>query len=346
MLVFTTSGFVVAAVALAACAPSSAAQAGKPDPNAPAAVIDGQTITMGELEESLGTALSKLEQDLYNLKRERLDAIIGERLLLAEAAKRGVDREKLVQAEVTEKITQVTDQEVESFYETNKSRLPATTTDIKPQIRQFLTQQRVQARTQAYISELRNSAKVDVSLVAPPVRRAKLDLEGAPVRGNDKAPVTIAEFSDFHCPFCKRVQPTLLDLLSKYPEKIRIVYKDLPLPSLHPQAHRAAEAARCARDQNKFWEFHDKMFAGSTDTSAEYFRKLATSVGLDVTAFEQCLASGKHNPGIQVDIDEGAQLGITGTPAFFINGRELSGAQPIEAFVKVIDEELEAAGSQ
>jgi protein-disulfide isomerase len=142
------------------------------------------------------------------------------------------------------------------------------------------------------------------------------------------------------------VQPTLLELLAKYPQKVRIVYKDLPLPSLHPQAHRASEAGRCARDQNKFWEFHDRVFAGNPDSSAEYLRKLATEAGLNVPAFESCLASGKHNPGIQVDIDEGAQLGITGTPAFFINGRELSGAQPIEVFVKMIDEELQSAGSR
>jgi protein-disulfide isomerase len=228
---------------------------------------------------------------------------------------------------------------VDGFYEANKARLP-TSPDIKGQIRQYLTNQRVQARGQAFVAELRGGSKVEVRLEAPPIRRASVNTEGAPVRGNPSAPVAVVEFSDFHCPFCKRVQPTLLELLAKYPDKVKVVYMDLPLDSLHPQARRASEAARCARDQGKFWEYHDKIYGGGPDVSPEYLNRLATEIGLDVAAFEQCLASGKHRAGIQSDLDQGTRLGLSGTPAFFINGRPLSGAQPVEAFVQIIDEEL------
>jgi protein-disulfide isomerase len=305
------------------------------------ATIEGQTITMADLEASLGTSLTKLEQDLYNLKRDRLEAMIGEKLIEREAAARGVAVKDLLDAEVTKKITAVTDEEVNTFHEANKARLP-TAADIKGQIKQYLENQRLQGRAQAFVGELRKKANVELSLPSPPVRRVHVDIEGAPIRGLATAPVTVVEFSDFHCPFCKRVQPTLLSLLARYPDKVRVVYKDLPLDTLHPQARRASEAARCARDQGKFWEYHDKIYEGGADVSPEYLRRLATDVGLDVAAFEQCLASNKHTAGIQADVAQGSELGITGTPGFFINGRALSGAQPLEAFVQIIEDELSA----
>jgi protein-disulfide isomerase len=340
-LVTVTLALAGAPFAVVTCTASTIEQ-GKTDATAAVATVDGTPITTEELESSLGTSLTKLEQDLYNLKKDRLEAIIGEKLLNQEASKRGVEVKQLIETEITSKVPAVSDDEVNSFYEANKARLPASATDIKGQIRQYLTNQRVQTRAQAYVAELRAKSKVDVTLPAPPVRRAQLDIEGAPVRGNATAPVTVVEFSDFHCPFCKRVQPTLQELLTKYPDKVRLVYKDLPLEQLHPQAGKAAEAGRCAREQNKFWEYHDKLFAGGPDASPETLKKLASEAGLDVSAFEGCLASGKHKAAIQADLDQGSKLGLTGTPAFFINGRPLSGAQPVEAFVQIIDEELKA----
>jgi protein-disulfide isomerase len=343
LILVVTAG--VLGLATRTCAASSQGGVGTPENKTPVAVVDGQPITLEELEASLGTSLTKLEQDLYNLKKERLDSMIGERLLAREAGKRGVEVKQLVETEITAKIPPVTDQEVDAFYETNKARLP-TAPDIKSQIKQFLASQRAQARGQAYIAELRSSTKVDVALAAPPVRRATVPVEGAPIRGTKAAPITIVEFSDFHCPFCKKVQPTLMEVLAKYPDKVRLIYKDLPLEGLHPQARRASEAARCAGDQGKFWEYHDKIYAGGPDVAPEYLRKLATDVGLELKAFETCLADGKHKPGIQTDLDQASQLGLSGTPAFFINGRPLSGAQPLDAFVKIIDDELQGQGSR
>ncbi|MGE3843416.1 MAG: thioredoxin domain-containing protein [Vicinamibacterales bacterium] len=344
----------ILAVAGAAFAVVSRSQgSAQPDP-APesattVAVVDGQSITLEAVESTLTSSLAKLEDELYNLKRDRLETMIGEILLKGEASKRGLDMAQLIDAEITKKAKPVTDAEVEAFYEANKARIqeqgnaPA---DIKLQIRQYLVQQNTQARGQAYIAELRSSAKVAVTLPGPPVRRISVQYEGAPIRGDVNAPVTIVEFSDFHCPFCRRVQPTLLQLLTKYPGKVRIAYKDLPLDSLHPQAKRASEAARCARDQGKFWEYHDKIYAGNSDSSAENLRSMATAVGLDVAAFESCLATGQHRPGIQTDLTQASQLGLNGTPAFFINGRALSGAQPLEAFVEIIDAELRTTSAQ
>ncbi len=345
LVMAAVAGALVAAGVALILAREAPADAAQTQPAAPAksgavATVEGQVITVEELDGAISAELSKLEDDIYNLRKNRLDGLIGEKLLAREAAARGVDVQQLIATEVAAKAGSVTDEEVNAFFEANKARLPSRP-DIKDQIRQYLLNQKTQARGQAYVAELRSRAKVDVNLPTPPVRRATLDIDGAPIRGDRNAPVTIVEFTDFHCPFCKRVQPTLLQILEKYPGKVRLVFKDLPLDSLHPQARKVSEAASCANDQNRFWEFHDRIFEGAPDASPEHLRRLATDAGLDVAAFEQCLQSGKHQARIQAGVELGSSLGITGTPAFFINGRPLSGAQPFEAFVKIIDEELQ-----
>ncbi|MGZ8498710.1 MAG: DsbA family protein, partial [Candidatus Binatia bacterium] len=155
--------------------------------------------------------------------------------------------------------------------------------------------------------------------------------------------VTLVKFEDFQCPYCKTVQPVFVDLLKRYSGKLRIVHKDLPLEAIHPQARQAAEAARCAGDQEKFWDYHDKLYERSPKASASDLKGFAKEIGLNTESFESCFANGKFKAAVQKDLSEGAALGLTGTPAFFINGRELIGAQPIEAFTAIIDEELALA---
>jgi protein-disulfide isomerase len=118
------------------------------------------------------------------------------------------------------------------------------------------------------------------------------------------------------------------------------VYRDFPIESLHPRARWAAEAARCAHDQGKFWEYHDVLYANAPQAAPEDLRRYAEQVRLNVATFENCVSAGIHREAVQRDIDEATRLGVNGTPAFFINGRPLPGAQPLEAFVRVIEEEL------
>jgi protein-disulfide isomerase len=307
---------------------------------APLAEVNGEAISAEDLVQALGARLRKLEEQIYDLKRRQLDALIAERLLASEAAKRGISVAALLDTEVTTKVGLVTEQEVESFYQANKPRLRAEEAVVREQIRTHLQQQKLAAQRARFVEALRSQAKIEDRLQPPPIVRVEVPVDGAPVRGAADAPVTLVEFSDFHCPFCKQVQATLKQLLERYPAKVRLVYRDFPLDSLHPQARRAAEAARCAQDQGKFWEYHDLLFAGPTSASPEDLERFAGQVGLDTAAFESCLSRGVHRVAVQRDLDEGARLGVTGTPAFFINGRPLSGAQPLEAFVRVMEEEL------
>jgi protein-disulfide isomerase len=319
--------------------------AAQPATAGPLAEVNGEAITADEVEAALGAPLRRLEQQVYDLKRRTLDALIGERLLAREAATRGLSVPALVDAEVTAKAAAVTDDDVERFFQANKARLPGDEAEVRERVRFTLRAQNVAVRREAFLNALRSQASVVVHLQAPAVVPLDFTLEGAPSRGPSGAPVTIVEYTDFHCPFCKRVLPALTRLLSRYGDKVRLVFRDFPIDRLHPGARKAAEAARCAHDQGRFWDYHDRLFASAPRSSGEHLVAHARQLGLDVTTFERCLASGTHAARVQQSVDEGIRVGVTGTPAFFINGRLLSGAQPLEHFVRLVEEALAAGQS-
>jgi len=304
------------------------------------ATVNGHAITSEEIEKALGAQLSNLQEQIYKLKRQKLEELINATLLTKEARKRDMSVPALLDAEVTSKVGLVTEQEVEKFYEQNKARLQGDEATLKRQIREQLQNEKITARKQEYFQTLRSGAKIVVSLKPPPVFRAKLSVDGAPFKGPGTAPVTIVKFEDFQCPFCKQAQATEAQLLSRYSTKIRLVHRDFPIDSIHPLARKAHEAARCANEQGKFWEYHDTLYTNAPKASVDDLKAYAKQVGLNVSAFEQCLASGKYKGPVQKDVDEGSRLGVNGTPTFFIDGRVLSGAQPLETFVGIVEDEL------
>src|SRR6185503_1407695 len=166
------------------------------------------------------------------------------RLLAKEASKRGLSVPALLEAEVPTKISPVTDQEIETYYQANKVKYPGD--NYRQTIQSQLENQRRGARQQAFIQALRAEANIVINLKPPPIYRADVNIGGAPIRGSANASVTIIEFSDFHCPYCKKVQPTLSRILSEYGDRVRLAYRDFPLDRLHPSARKAAEAARCS----------------------------------------------------------------------------------------------------
>lgn len=304
------------------------------------AKVDGQAITSEEIEQALGTQLSNLQEQIYKLKRRKLEELINATLLTKEARKRGISVPALVDAEVTSKVVPVTEQEVAAYYQANKARLEGDEATLRRQIRAALQNQKIAARKLEYFQMLQSRANVVVSLKPPPVFRAKVFVDGAPFKGSPQAPVTIVKFEDFHCPFCRRAQATQARLLSRYGKKIKLVHRDFPSDTLHPDARNAHEAARCANEQGKFWEYHDLLYTNAPKARPEDLRAYAKQVGLKVPRFKQCLTSGKYKGPVQKDVDEGTRLGITGAPTFFVNGRVLSGAHPLETFVGIIDDEL------
>jgi protein-disulfide isomerase len=189
-----------------------------------------------------------------------------------------------------------------------------------------------------------SSGAAETPRQAPP-ERYSVAIAGNPTRGPADAPVTIIEFSDFQCPFCKRFHDeTLPALLKKYEGKIRFVYRDFPIREIHANAQGAAEAAQCANDQQKYWEYHDLLFQNQDHLQRADFLAYARQLNLDVKTFQDCYDRAKYAVEVQEDVKAGQALGIGGTPTFFINGRPLVGAQPLSAFSAIIDAELAAAG--
>ena len=303
------------------------------------AQVDGQRISLQDLEQVSGEPLARLEGQAYQLKQQKLDQIIDYRLLAGEAHRRGISLDALVEAEITSKVAEVSPQEIHMVYELNKNQLQKSESEMQDQIRKLLRDQKLAVRHHEFAKTLRAKAKVTVYLDPPPPFRTEVSGEG-PSRGSAGAPVTIVEFEDFQCPFCKRAQATLDEILARYKDKVRVVHRDFPLEPLHPASMRAHEAARCADDQGKFWEYRELLYKNSPSAAPEQLNDYAAKVGADVRAFQQCVESGKFKDAIQKDEAEGERLGIQGTPAFFINGRPLSGAQPENEFAQIIDEEL------
>lgn len=343
MTVRSSCVLLTAVLVVAGCADTrpSAAQSPAAGDSTVLATVNGSAITDADVRARAGGELARLEAQVYELRRAQLDTIIAERLIDAEAARRGVTRQALEAEEVTAKVAPVTEEELGDFITANRARIRGDVATLRPQIRAFLETRKGEERRAAFVDALRDAAQVEVMLPEPDVFRATLDLEGAPVRGAQEAPVTIVEFSDFHCPFCRSVQPTLTELLKRYDGKVRLVYKHLPLDTLHPQARRASQAAWCAGEQGKFWEFHDAVYAsGSSDASDASMSALANQVSLDTPSFMSCLTGSASADVVERDVQQGTALGLTGTPGFFINGREINGAQPLDAFVRIIEEEL------
>jgi protein-disulfide isomerase len=307
------------------------------------AIIDGEPVTRAALDEAVAPQIAKLDEQAYDLRRQQLESIISDRLVAAEAKRRGITPDALIAQEVTAKVPAVTTEDVDKFVAANRSRIRQDPSTILPQIKAYLQNQRTTERHDAFLAELKAKAKVEVLLKAPLRYRASIDLTDVPVRGPANAPVTIVEFSDFHCPYCRSVQATLTQVLAKYPTQVRLIYKHFPLDDRHPQARRVAEASWCAQRQNKFWEFHDAVYANQPDGSESTISGLATKTGLDMKAFGECLSSGKATSIVQTQIDEGGHYGVDGTPGFFVNGRFLSGAVPLATFTQIVDEELETA---
>ncbi len=311
-------------------------------PGDPVATVAGQPISEQELEETLGPQqLMHLRTQEYEAKSKALDSLIRLKLVQAEAKKRGISAEKLIEQEVESKVADPSDSEVEAYF-WGQSRAGASFEEVKEQYRASLKQLKLQKARQVYADSLR--AKVDVAvLLRPPTVTVAYD--PARVKGDPKALVTIVEFSDFQCPFCKNSESTLHELLTKYDGRVKLAYLDFPLREIHPEAQRAAEAARCAGEQGKFWEYHDALYAEQSKLDGAELLTRARALHLDEKAFQSCLDSGKFKSKIEADLEQGRKVGVAGTPGFFINGVFLSGAVPPADFEKIIDMQLALLGT-
>ena len=328
-------------VMLVACTSARAQQGTEP-----AARVGDRVITIQELEDRWAaqnpTQHAEALQTLYDGRRAALDEIVADMLIEKAAKDKGMTKDAFEQAEIAKRSKAVSDADVVSFYQANQSQMQGRTLDqVAPVIQRYLQDQQRAIARQALVDDLRKAGPtVQVLFEAP---RTKIDVTANdPVIGNPKAPVTIVEFSDFQCPYCRRAAPTLKQIRDKYGDKVRVVWKDFPLTQIHPQAFKAAEAGRCAAEQGKFWEYHDQMFGNQEHLQPDDLKKYAAATGMDATKFGECLDSSKYAERVRDGVAAGMRLGVNSTPTLYVNGRRVEGAQPYDVFAGIIDEELSA----
>ncbi|MEO8256782.1 MAG: thioredoxin domain-containing protein [Acidobacteriota bacterium] len=330
-------------VLVGACS-SSAQQARTPSPGDVVATVGSVTLTAGQIDEkaleqpagSFGNM--KLSQAIYEARRAAADELVGGLLLDQEAKRLGVDLEKLIQQQITDKIPAVTEAEVDAWYRDNPQRVQGAALDqVRAPITQLLQQERTNAVRETYLDTLRAKTPVRIMLEPP---RQTVSAGKSPAKGSASAPVEVIEFADFQCPFCLAAAPTVKKVMDTYGDRVRLVYRNYPLPN-HPQAQPAAEAAQCANEQGQFWPYHDRLFAEAGKLSDADLKKAAADLGMNAPRFNACVDERRYKSVVDADQREGTEAGVNGTPAFFVNGRLLSGAQPFEAFKRIIDEELE-----
>lgn len=305
------------------------------------AKIGDKAITLEQLRQNAASQLAKLRDQEYQILRNALDQMIEDELIKDAAAKENKTPDQFVSDAIDKLVVPPTDAEIQKTYDQYKSKLGGQTLEqAKPQIVSFLTRTQKQTLYSNMITDLRQKSSVKVMLEAP---RIAVKEEGNPAKGSASAPVTIIEFSDYQCPYCKKGDDTVKQIFDVYGDRIRFVFRDYPL-SFHANAQKAAEAAGCALEQGKFWEMHEKMFSNQGALDVPSLKQYATALGIDAAKFAECLDSNKRAAEVTKDLNDGMAVGVTGTPAFFVNGRLVGGAAPFDNFARIIDEELELKG--
>lgn len=329
----------------AATPEGKAVQQGAPasDAQTVLASVGDEKITMADVRARAAADLDKLEAQ-YQLAKSRivkasLDSMLYDRTVGAEAKKVGKSADELVAAEAGPNGFSPTEADIAAWYQSNQSRLAGRPIDqVRAQIADLLRTERRRAAERSLRERL--TKQHNVSVAYEPYR-LKLNNDKAPTLGKATAPVTLVEFSDFQCPFCRAAAPTLKQVAEKFGDKVQIVYRQYPIPGLHPFAMKAAEASLCANEQGKFWELHDAMFEDQKKLAVSDLKQTARRLGLDGGKFDSCLDSGRYVEQVQNDLKEGRSVGVTGTPAMFVNGVVVDGGSvPFAVLENIINEEL------
>lgn len=329
---------VLLLAAAAGCARTQAQAPSGADGQA-AARIGGTQISVAEVDKKAAGTLARIEFERYEARRQALDEMVSERLVDEAARAKGITRDALLKAEIEDKVPVPTEQEVRATYEQHKAQLGGTTYEqIQDRIRASIRQQALAARVQEFHEALKKDTPVTILLEEP---RAEVAVPAdAPSQGPKDAKVTIVEFLDYQCPFCHRAQQNVDEVLRQYQGRVRFVHRDYVLGK--PRSLPAARAARCAGAQGKFWEYHRGLLLNAGDMSDADLLGRATALGLDGPKFTTCAAATEFDADINSATEAGGDLGVSGTPTFFINGRRLVGARPVQDFKEIIDAELRA----
>ncbi|HEY7097135.1 MAG TPA: thioredoxin domain-containing protein [Terriglobales bacterium] len=301
------------------------------------AEVNGEKLTRADFEHLESSKLLQARYQYYEAERKAVDDLIDQRLLEQQARQQGLAVDQLLEREITAKLQpDPTEDQIRIYYEGMET--DKTYEEMRDKIRTHIHDVRLNKAKAAYLVSLRQQSKIMVDLEPP---SALVNVANSPVRGNKEAPILLVEFADYQCPYCQKVNADLGKLKQEFGDRLALVYKDFPLP-MHPNAQKAAEAARCADAQGKFWEYHDLLFS-EKKLEVSDLKLQARKLSLNGTSFDQCLDSGEKASLVQRDADEGKRLGLSGTPSFFLNGHFFSGALTYAALRDMVAQQLQTA---
>lgn len=313
----------------------------KPAPSAGvAAKIGDEQILEKDLNAGIESDLYDAEMKVYEIKFGKLQAMLLEKFMNQDPNKKDLSNDDFLNKYIAKDV-KVSDAEIEKFIKDRQIPKDQINPEIRERIKQYLEVEAKKLAVDKWIAEKTKKTPVEVYIQKPQRPVFDVNIKDAPFKGKADAKVTIVEYSDFQCPFCSKASSTVAALEKKYGNKLKVAFKNYPLP-FHSQARLAAEAALCAQEQDSkfFWKMHDAMFADQTKLDKDNLLATAKKIGVKEADFKSCLEATKHKAVIDNDMAEGQKLGIKSTPTFFINGKLVSGAQPVEVFSEVIDEEL------
>lgn len=301
------------------------------------AVVNGENVTEAEVMKAIEPQLKKFQTEIFKYEETGLNQLVDDKLLEQAAKKEGKSKDEYVKEYMTKNATEPNEEEMKKFYDVRKEQMgDKKFEEAKDSIKQFLKANQENALMRKLAQQLRTEGKVQINLEPP---RVEINIGDAPTMGPKDAPITIVEWSDYQCPFCGRARATVNEVLDKYKKEVRYAFKDFPL-SFHKNAQKAAEAAHCAGEQGKYFEMYKVLFEKQQKLEVADLKTYAKDLGLNTAKFDKCLDDGKTADIVKKNLQEGMSAGVSGTPAFFINGVMLSGARPFSDFQSAIDAEL------
>ena len=313
----------------------------KPASNATvAAKFSDREISASELEHGIENDIFELEMKIHQLKMGRLRALVLQQVMESDPRSKNLSNDEYLDKYIAKGV-KVSDKAIQGFIKERKIPENHVNEHMKERIKQHLMREAKKRAVDHWLGQKTAKKPVEVYLDKPERPTFEVDITGAPLKGDAKAPVVIVEFSDFQCPFCARGVGIINQLKKKYGKKVSVAFKNFPLPS-HNNAHLASEAGMCVHQQDaaKFWRMHDRMFETQDKLDREGLMAKARELGINMEQFTACLDQGTQKARVEADVQQGQKLGIRSTPTFFVNGKMVTGAQLIEVFSEIIDEEL------
>jgi protein-disulfide isomerase len=305
-----------------------------------AAKVGNVEVTNAELQDGIESDLYEAESKVFEIKFNRLKTLLLQKYMDKDPRKKGISNDEFLEKHIAKEVV-ISDKEIDAFIKDQNIPAEHINPQVKEKIKNYLEMERKKEAVDKWIAEQTKKNPVEVYIPKPRRPTFQVEVGNAPVAGGKDAKVTIVEFSDFQCPFCAKGADLLKEIKKKYGNKVKVAFKNFPLP-FHNHAEQAAVAGLCANEQGAdyFWKMHDAMFANQEALDAEGLKKTAKAIGLKMEGFEKCLAENKYLAQVKAEMEEGKKIKVKSTPTFFINGQLINGAQPLDVFAEIIDEEL------